>query len=246
MTGVLLIDKPTGISSFDVIRDLRRRLKEQKMGYLGTLDPLATGLLVLFLGTATKLIPYFSSSDKTYIVDVELGKTSDSYDITGKMKVISSPKMPSSQQFKEALWHFLGPHLQVQPPFSALKFQGKRAYEYAREGVPLDLGKREVTISSIDVIQEEIPLASLLVSCSSGTYMRSFVHELGQRLNTGAIMTALRRSRVGPFRVEEAFSPDQIKENALITPARVIEEYIDFSQLSKGEKVFLLQKFAQS
>jgi len=242
VTGVLLIDKPTGISSFAVLRELKRRFHQPKMGHLGTLDPLATGLLVVFVGSATKLIPYFAELEKTYEVTLELGKSSDTYDVTGQVAITDPFTLPSPKILHEALPSFLGTHWQVQPPFSALKFQGKRAYEHARAGTTIDLGKRQVTISSLDLLSEELPIVELRVACSSGTYIRSFVHELGQQVGTGAIMTDLRRTQVGPFRLDQAHPLEVVSADHLIEATELIDDYLENAQLPSGEKDYLKRK----
>ncbi|MDP2691128.1 MAG: tRNA pseudouridine(55) synthase TruB [bacterium] len=245
MDGVLLIDKPSGITSFDVIRQLRKCLGVRKMGHLGTLDPLATGLLVVFLGKATKLIPYLTEAEKEYVVDLELGKTSDSYDVTGEVKSMKGFRMPTQEEFSDAVQSFLGPQLQIQPPFSAIRIQGKRAYELARDGKQVDLGKRQVSLFEIQIMDFTPPFVQLRLHCSSGTYVRSFVHELGEKLVTGAIMTQLMRTRVNKFSLEQAHRLDHVGEKNVLDPLFVVDEYGIWEGKSDQEKAYLKTKLSQ-
>lgn len=216
MDGILLIDKPSGLSSFDVIRQLRKKISGEKIGYLGTLDPLATGLLVMFFGRATKTIRHYEESEKEYMVDLELGKSSDTYDSTGIVEEKEVVDQPTQDDLMKALPLFHGQIWQIQPPFSAVHVQGKRAYEWARKGIDLNLGKRQVMISTIECLSYEYPTVKLRLVSGPGTYMRSLVHELGLKLRTGAVMTKLRRVRVGEFFVTDAKSPAEVTEKDLI------------------------------
>lgn len=242
MNGALLIDKPEGLSSFDVLRILKKKFPQTKMGHLGTLDPMATGLLVVFLGTATRLIRYFEGADKTYIAQLEFGKTSDTYDRTGKVDVVSRGPWPSRETLERAMKAFLGSHWQIQPAFSALKIGGRRAYDLAREGKHVNLGKRQVTIRELEVIDYEPPFLDFRVSCSSGTYVRSFIHELGQLIGCGALMSRLRRASVSRWRIGQAKPPEAIGLSDLVSSETIIREYIDFSKTSEGEKDWLLKQ----
>jgi len=244
MHGIALIDKHSGPSSFDLLQQLRKSLMTKKIGYLGTLDPLASGLLVFFIGKATKLIKYFENNDKTYLVDLELGKSSDTYDRTGRVKTHHPGARPGTQ-LAETLDSFLGDQWQITPSYSAIKFQGKRAYAHAREGKDIDLGKRQVSIHSIDLLEGHHPYYRLKVNCSSGTYIRSFVHELGEKIGTGALMTELRRTQVGPFQVEQATSPE--KSGALqLIPTRDVIDLIDWENHAKGDYAFLKKNFSKN
>lgn len=245
MDGALIIDKPSGMSSFDVLRELKNRLSEKKMGYLGTLDPLATGVLVVFLGKATSLISYFSETDKEYVAELELGKTSDTYDNTGKVTNVANTIFPSEEELKKAISSFLGQQWQIQPAFSAIRREGKRSYELAREGKAVDLGKRQVIFLELEVLSFQAPFAKLRIKCSSGTYIRSFVHELGEKLKCGAVMTGLVRTAVGNFSFDSAIRLDKISEHQLIFPADIISKYIDWKSRSKHEERHLLAKFSK-
>lgn len=241
MTGVAIIHKPNGISSFDVLRELRKKLNEKKMGYLGTLDPLATGVLVVFIGKATKLIPYYSALDKEYVAEGELGKISDSFDGTGTIEVLKKD-LPNEEAFRASLDRFIGPQWQIQPAFSAIKRDGKRSYELAREGTIQDLGKRQVNIYELKGTSFSSPNFMLHIKCSTGTYIRSLIHELGEALGCGAIMTSLKRTAVGDFRLEHALKIEDVDPSKLITVSSVLDNHLPSKQISEKEKVYILQK----
>ncbi len=197
--GFLILDKPTGVTSFDVVARVRRELGVKKVGHLGTLDPLATGVLVVAVREGTKLIEYLMGEDKEYEVALELGKVSDSYDRDGQIEVVDEAPKVTREDLEEALKNFVGEIDQVPPAFSAIKVDGKRAYESARKGEKVKLKPREVRIDSITILGFDPPNAVLRVTCGSGTYIRSLVHDLGQKLGCGAMVIELRRTRVGEF-----------------------------------------------
>lgn len=203
-SGFLILDKPTGITSFDLVAQVRRTFQIKKVGHLGTLDPLATGVLVVAVGEATKLIEYFMKLDKVYEAQVEFGKTSDTYDRLGQIRVVEPSPAFSQDQPEAALSFFRGTFLQTPPSFSAIKVQGQRAYRLARAGTLVELPARSVTVHALDILRFELPYATLRIHCSSGTYIRSLIHDLGTRLGCGALMTELRRLAVGPFMLENA------------------------------------------
>lgn len=203
--GIILVDKPAGWSSFDVIRYLRRRLGIRKMGHAGTLDPLATGLLIIAYEKATKRIESFMGATKTYEVVVRFGATSTSYDAHGEVTVGSEePIEPSRGDFEAALGHFIGDIEQVPPIFSAKHVGGRRAYELARQGVEVVLAPRTVHIEKISVLEWRWPEVRLEVECGKGTYIRSLAHDLGQKLACGGYVKELRRTRIGNFSVRDA------------------------------------------
>lgn len=214
MEGIFLIDKPSGITSFDVIRELRKKIPGVKMGHLGTLDPLATGLLVIFCGKALKKVKNFQGLEKTYVVTMELGKISDTFDRTGQV-VMTGQVFPDLKQFLKTLVVFEGEQEQITPAFSAVKVGGVRAYRLARKGLPVSLGKRKVRIFDLEVLEFSPPLVTLRLSCSSGTYVRAFVHELGEKLSCGAVMNELQRERVGPFLLTDAKKMADVSEKDL-------------------------------
>lgn len=208
--GFLIIDKPQGWTSHDVVAKLRGIFKEKKIGHLGTLDPLATGVLVLAVGrTATKEISKYMLVDKEYEVEMELGKVSDTYDAEGIVKANESWRGVKKTQVLFLLEGFWGKSYQVPPPFSAKKVKGKKAYALARAGKPVLLKPVEVEMQGRD-IQVELPFVRFTVVVSSGTYVRSLVHDVGQALGCGAMVTQLRRTRVGPFHIKDAKTLEMI------------------------------------
>jgi tRNA pseudouridine55 synthase len=204
ISGILLIDKPAGVTSFEVVRRARRVLKIRKIGHLGTLDPFATGLLPLCLLEATKLVPYLMPEPKTYLARVKLGVTTDTQDNTGTV-VATNEAMPTIKQIMLAAFAFVGEVTQVPPLYSAVHYQGERAYRLARRGEVVHLAPRKVTIYDLSVEAVAIPEFTMTVRCSQGTYIRTLAQDLGETLGCGAHLAALRRLAVGPFQVEDAF-----------------------------------------
>lgn len=218
-SGFLIVDKPQGWTSHDVVAKCRNLLGIRKIGHLGTLDPIATGVLVLAVGRdATKKVSEHIKADKEYTVEMELGKSSDTYDADGIIQV-TPPDYPAltPEQIETELAAFWGTTLQTPPAYSAKKVDGKRAYKLARAGQEVKLQPREVHMQGRDV-QVEWPFVRCTVEVSSGTYLRSLVHDLGQVLGSGAIMTALRRTRVGNFRLEDAITLEELAKNPSAAP----------------------------
>lgn len=217
MNGFLVIDKPEGITSFAVVARVRRLVlaqvgkpeqgaKKLRVGHLGTLDPLATGVLVVAVGEATKLIEYLMGADKVYEAQIELGKTSDTYDKEGTITVVQADPEVSREELESGLLSFVGEIDQVPPAYSAIKVDGRRAYDRARKGEDVQMKSRKVMVHSIKVRGFQPPFVVLEIHCGSGTYIRSISHDLGGKLGTGGLMTALRRLRVGSFTLEQAMS----------------------------------------
>ena len=213
ISGILLIDKPEGLSSFDVVRRVRRALGERKIGHLGTLDPFATGLLPLCLGEATKLVPYLLPEAKTYRATIELGTATDTQDLTGRV-LSRTETWPAPEQVYQAAARFVGEIQQVPPMHSALHYQGERLYQLARRGETVALAPRPVTIYRLAVEEIDLPRVTITVQCSQGTYIRTLAADLGGVLGCGAHLTALRRLEVGPFKVAEALSLAALEEAA--------------------------------
>lgn len=223
MQGFLLIDKPRGMTSFGVVSRIRKVSGVRKVGHGGTLDPLATGLLVLALGKATKQLSVLLGADKEYEVVAHFGAISDTYDEDGKVEVVDqeifdgksllkSPRREIEEIIKR---NFLGEIQQMPPVFSALKVGGKRAYALARKGIKVELKPRKITVYNFDVMAFEWPLLSFRINCSSGTYIRSLVHDLGQILGCGAYVTHLRRTKIGNLNVSQAVGLDLIDSENL-------------------------------
>ncbi|MEK6588822.1 MAG: tRNA pseudouridine(55) synthase TruB [Chloroflexota bacterium] len=201
--GIIVVDKPLGPSSHDVVERVRSGTGESKVGHAGTLDPRASGVLVLCLGPATRLSEYLSSSTKVYEAVVRFGKATETYDSEGEPN-LQTGKVPSAGQIEEALESFRGEIVQKPPPYSAVKVKGKKAYELAREGKPVALEPRTVTIYTLEAHEFRPPDLSLRIECSAGTYIRSLANDLGEALSTGAHLAALRRVRAGPFSLADA------------------------------------------
>jgi tRNA pseudouridine55 synthase len=204
-SGILLMDKPEGVTSFEVVRRARRALGIRKIGHLGTLDPMATGLLPLCLLEATKLVPFLMPEAKVYRAQVRLGITTDTQDATGAI-VATSEAMPAPAEIYRVAAGFLGELTQVPPRYSALHCQGERAYRRARRGEAVDLAPRTVTVYELRVDEVAIPEFTMTVKCSQGTYVRTLAQDMGDALGCGAHLAGLRRLAVGEFRVEEALA----------------------------------------
>jgi tRNA pseudouridine55 synthase len=210
-SGILLMDKPEGVTSFEVVRRARRVLGIRKIGHLGTLDPMATGLLPLCLGEATKLVPFLMPEPKVYRAQVRLGIETDTQDATGAV-VARSESLPGPEQIYQAATSFCGEMTQVPPIYSALHCQGERAYRRARRGEAVDLAPRTVTVYELTVDEVALPEFTLTVKCSQGTYVRTLAHDLGATLGCGAHLAGLRRLAVGAFRVEESLALAELAE----------------------------------
>lgn len=202
--GIFLVNKSPGPTSFDVIRAARRELRIRKIGHAGSLDPVAGGLLVLGAGGATKLLPLFLEADKTYHMRVRLGVRTDTFDLTGEVLEERDASGVTEEAVLKALGELRGKRLQRPPPYSAVKVGGKPAYKLARKGVKLELQPRPVEISRLELVGFEPPEVELEMDCSKGTYARALAEELGQMLGTGGVLSYLVRTRVGPFRLDEA------------------------------------------
>ncbi len=213
LEGIINIDKPKGISSFDVIRELRKILKTRKIGHTGTLDPLATGVLVICVGKATKLASEIEAGVKEYRVQLELGYRTDTYDIEGEILEKLESFQVDRNRILEKLEKFKGKIMQVPPMYSALKVDGKKLYELARQGIEVDRKARSVYIEKLDLEKIEDSMLTLFCRVSKGTYIRSLVDDLGRELGTFATMTSLRRVRVGEYGEEQSHTLEEIKAN---------------------------------
>lgn len=226
MDGFLLLDKEKGISSNQLVQKVKKSLSIKKVGHLGTLDPMATGLMILAINRATKFSSYFLESDKSYDASIQLGSSTDTDDAMGNI-ISSSDIIPNEKDINKSLASFIGQSTQTAPFFSALKHKGKPLYKYAREGEFISKPPREINIFSIENIICEHNKCSFIVHCSKGTYIRSIARDLGDKLNSGGHLSALRRLSQGIFNIKNAMTIENIELNKLIT----IEEA--FSELSK-------------
>ena len=225
MDGVLLLDKPPQWTSHDAVAVARRLFKEKQIGHLGTLDPLATGVLVLALGAATRLIE-FTHYDKQYEAVGLLGRETDSADVTGQVLRESPWEASDPSEVRKALLALEEIREQVPPMVSAVKVGGKRLYQLAREGKPVERKPRPVRIWGVEILSMDLPRISFRVSCTSGTYIRCLCATMGERLGVGGCLESLRRLRVGPFLLEKSISLEELEkavergqETAFLRPA---------------------------
>ncbi len=209
MDGVLVIDKPQGLTSHDVVAVARRALRESRIGHTGTLDPLATGVLPLAIGRATRLVRFLTASDKDYIATIRFGATTDSYDVDGE-PTSRSDRHPSASELDAAVAALRGRYDQLPPAFSAKKVGGHRAYELARRKEEVTLTPVPVHVARADIEAFDGWSARIALTVSPGFYVRSFAHSLGQSVGTGAYLEALQRTRSGEFRLDEAMTVDEL------------------------------------
>jgi tRNA pseudouridine55 synthase len=210
-SGLLLIDKPAGITSFDIIRTLRRTTGVRKIGHAGTLDPAATGLMLMLFGAATKPASRFSGLDKTYIAEMTVGATSTTGDREGELSKVSD-RQPSKQEVEAALKHFKGEITQTPSPYSAIKVDGVRAYKLARAGKYVAMPPRQVAIYKINLLDYKYPKATFEARVSSGTYIRTLAEDIGQELKTGAYLNALQRTAVGEYKIADSHALKDVTE----------------------------------
>lgn len=209
-SGFLCIDKPTGVTSRDVVNVVQKLVRPLKVGHAGTLDPLATGVLVVAVGGATRLISYVQDTTKQYRGRFRLGLSSDTDDITGEVVVRGDPSHITAEQLSAVMTEFVGRIEQTPPRFSAVHVQGQRAYDLARQGREVELTSRTVEVFSIALVEFANPEFVIDVTCGSGTYLRALGRDIGQRLGCGALMTELRRTAVGPFTIDRAISVEAL------------------------------------
>ena len=245
-SGVLIIDKPEGITSHDVVAKVRKALHTKKVGHTGTLDPLATGVLVVCVEKATKLVQYLTCENKTYEVQMKLGIKSDTGDITGNIietdnEIENKLKTLTLEKIHEVLKTFLGAQKQVPPMYSAIKVNGKKLYEYAREGVEIEREERDIEIHSIENVSFENDILKYTVSCSKGTYVRSLCEDIAEKLGTCGTMTALRRTVTGEFEIKDSIQIEEISEEKIISMEKLFDKKIDVSnnmkKLINGEEI---------
>jgi len=212
ISGVLVVDKPIGLTSHDVVQIIRKGTNIRRAGHTGTLDPRASGVLVILVGPAVRLSEYVSASDKRYQAVVRLGQSTDTYDADGRV-VSTSPVNITEDEFANALKQFIGEIEQVPPPYSAVKVKGKKAYEMAREGEEVELLPRKIQVYNLDLLEWAPPDAVIDVYCSSGTYVRSLAHDLGEALGCGAHLVGLRRTKSGRFTLRDAVPLRKLRES---------------------------------
>ena len=215
---VLPVDKPYGWTSSDVVRKLKVKLRQAgyrktKIGHAGTLDPLATGVLLICIGRATKRVEELQAEEKEYVAEIELGATTPSYDLEHPVDERYPYEHITKEQIEQALTGMEGEQAQVPPVYSAKQIDGKRAYEYAREGIEVEMKKANISIYEAKLLALDLPKAVVSIRCSKGTYIRSIARDLGVELGSGGHLTGLRRTRSGNFRAEECYSLEQIEKS---------------------------------
>ncbi|HEV8041155.1 MAG TPA: tRNA pseudouridine(55) synthase TruB [Bryobacteraceae bacterium] len=260
MDGAIIVDKPEGMTSHDVVNRLRRLSGTRKIGHLGTLDPLATGVLPLLIGRATRLAQFFSPAEKKYAARIRFGWATDTYDREGTP--VSQPVEPnfSREQLETALNQFRGTFLQTPPPFSAKKIAGTPAYKLARKNIPVELSPVEVRVFELNLDDFDGASTQIRVHCSAGTYVRGIAHDIGQQLHCGAFLESLRRTASGEFTEDRAHSLDDLAKlsaagglvEALIPAARLLPQFssaavdvLTVGQIRQG-KDFRLSPFLQT
>ena len=209
--GILLVDKPATWTSFDVVNFVRARFNIPKVGHCGTLDPAATGLLVLVLGKFTRISNSLSGVDKVYDSTLQLGIETDSLDMDGNIIRQSDYSQVTEEALRETVLSFMGKSMQIPPMVSALKKDGKKLYELAREGVEIEREPRPIEVYDIKVNRVELPYCDFTVHCSKGTYVRSIASDIGTKLGCGAVLTSLRRTAAGKFSIADAVTVDTLK-----------------------------------
>ena len=209
--GILVVDKPMDWTSYDVVNCIKRRFNVEKIGHCGTLDPIATGLLVILLGKGTKLQDQFMGQDKVYAATMRLGVETDSEDRTGQVIATADCSAVTEAQIREIATAFIGPQLQTPPMVSAIKLHGQPLYKLARKGQTVERQPREITIHSFDVTRVALPDVDFTVRCTKGTYVRTICADFGRKLGCGAHMLELRRLQSGSFNLDNAVTIDQIK-----------------------------------
>lgn len=236
VNGVINIYKVKGFTSHDVVAKLRGIVKQKKIGHTGTLDPDATGVLPVCLGSATKLCDMLTDKEKEYIAKVQLGVTTDTQDMTGN--VISEKKAEVTElQVTEAIQSFVGKYEQIPPMYSALKVNGKKLYELARQGKEVERKARPVTIHYIEILDMSLPQITIKVGCSKGTYIRTLCHDLGEKLGCGAAMASLERTKSGRFALDTAMTLAELEEK--LNTAGENREKVLKSLIIPVDKMFL-------
>ena len=210
---VLLLDKPIGWTSFNMVQKVRHLTKVAKVGHAGTLDPLATGLLIICTGKFTKQINNYMGMTKEYAGSMVIGATTPTYDLESEPENFQSLDLITEEQIKDATRQFIGEILQMPPQHSAIKKDGKRLYESARQGIEVKVDPRPITIESFEITYIDLPKIDFKVVCSTGTYIRSLVKDFGDALGVGAYMSALRRTKIGAFDVEDAMQWENLQKD---------------------------------
>ncbi len=246
--GIMNVYKEAGFTSHDVVAKLRGICKQKKIGHTGTLDPDAVGVLPVCFGSGTKLCGMLTDWDKEYIATLRLGVSTDTQDLSGRVLFKTEEAILSAvteEQVRQCLFGFLGGYEQIPPMYSALKVNGKKLYELAREGREVERRPRRVEISELEILEMALPTVRFRVVCSKGTYIRTLCHDMGERLGCGGAMASLTRSRVGMFRLEDALRLSEIERlrdedkisNVIISPDAVFETYRPVTVKPEGKRL---------
>lgn len=248
LSGIICINKPEGFTSFDVIAKMRGILKMKKLGHSGTLDPMATGVLPVFAGGATKAISIIPETGKSYRAGFQLGISTDTYDTTGK-KLEEKEFFASFESVEQALADFRGEITQLPPMYSAVQVDGKRLYDLARKGIKVERPSRQVEVTSLELVEfdEKTGMGILEISCSKGTYIRSIIHDMGQKLECGAAMTSLVRTSSNGFSIDECVTLEELEElrdeNNIIKILKPVENlFVALPALYLSEKKTVMYK----
>ena len=230
MNGAFFIDKEPNCTSRDVVNEIIKKIETNKVGHTGTLDPMATGILVVCVGKATKLVDLLSCDKKEYEAEITLGIDSDTYDITGNILKEDNTNF-SFEEIKNAILSFKGSYNQEVPIYSAVKINGKKLYEYARNNIEIELPKREVTIYDIELISpikiiNGKQVFSIRTTVSKGTYIRSLIHDIALKLNTCGVMSSLRRTKLGNVNIEDCKSIDEVSIDNLVPIKELLKDYL--------------------
>ena len=212
MNGIIVIDKPASWTSHDVVGKLRGILKERKIGHGGTLDPMATGVLPVFIGRATRAISFCENAEKEYVAGLRLGVTTDTQDSTGRVLRLRENHV-SREELQTVLRSFTGKQLQTPPMYSAVKINGQKMYELARKGIEVERKPREIEIKELELLPENGEMFMLRVVCSKGTYIRTLCHDIGEKLGCGGVMASLVRTRAGAFEISQAVCLEQVEKD---------------------------------
>jgi tRNA pseudouridine55 synthase len=244
-TGILLVDKPPGITSHDVVSRTRRALGTRKVGHAGTLDPMATGLLLLGVGSSTRLLTYLVGLGKRYIATIRLGESTDTDDAEGAITGTADAQAIARDAIDAGITALTGTISQIPSSYSAIKVDGRRSYDRARAGEDVVLAPREVTVSRFEVLAERRAAATIdldvVVECTSGTYIRALARDLGASLGVGGHLVALRREAVGPFEVQDAVAADQVQVASLRAPASIAGQLFPSARLDSMQTTALSQ-----
>lgn len=244
MNGILVVNKPAGYTSHDIVSKIRKELNMKKVGHTGTLDPLATGVLPILLGNGTKLSKYLINHDKEYIATIKLGEKTDTGDIEGKVIERKELVSFSEKQLLQVLEGFKGKQKQFPPMYSAIKINGKKLYEYARNGESVEVQPREIEIYGIELLSFNSREITIKIACSKGTYIRTLCEDISEKLDNLGTMLALQRTKVGEFEIEKAITLEELQnvsivQNYLITPEKLFMDKPEIELNNNELKNFL-------